>query len=165
MEEERIRDLLWLRDSLKRQIEKTERRLNRLRRMLETIDEVLIRVSIAPGTQVGGPPPASESGGEVRRIMVAGEEIGTLSFGGGGLSFNARDDAEIPFRGSLLEGWYVKKVLDPLRSEGKLDYEVGTDDAGRLVHLRITSPSDEIIRDLSGKLIWAIRRVSGERTT
>lgn len=154
--DERIKNLLMLRDFLKRRAEKLERELISLRRMMESLDEVLLEQTLITADKLKEIEDKGERGAEERPIYSEdGKPLGSLlldrkksevSFiAGEGVSINAR---ERPIRSFLF-----RKVEE---LEGKIEVEEDSKGLLKSVRVKLKDPRD--LDRIANYVRWAVLR-------
>jgi len=155
-DEERIRLLLELREMLKSRIERMEETLSRMRKMLRALEDVLIEMSIVPAAEL------AEAGRrvDVQEIRYRGELVGKIVIDReeGRILFEAAEGTHLPARGTLIDGWLLRKVIEPLRERTpSVEYEVAEEE-GVLKRIDIRGLDRGSLDEVAGKMRWAIIR-------
>lgn len=149
--DERVKNLLMLREFLKRRVEKLERELISLRRMMESLDEVLLEQTLITADKL------REAEAKVEERKLYSEE-GTLL---GSLRLN-RDKTEVTFLPdeSVLINARERPIKFLVRKVGELNGEVDLEEDPKgtlkLLRVRLKDPRD-LDRVLSS-MRWALSR-------
>lgn len=154
--DERIKNLLMLRDFLKRRVEKLERELISLRRMIESLDEVLLEQTLTTADKLRGAEIRGEGKAEERVIYSEeGKPIGSLLLnrGRGEISFIPEEEASISARERPIKSFLFRKVEE---LEGKV--EVEEDSKGMLKSLRVRLKDPRDIDKIANYVRWAVLR-------
>ena len=155
--DERIKNLLTLRDFLKRRIERLERELISLRRMMESLDEVLLEQTLVTADKLRETP--VEAKVEERRFYSEeGKLLGSLKLSKDKLevSFTPEEGVNINARERPIR-FLVRKVEE---LAGKIELEEDPKGSLKLLKVRLKDPKD-LDRALSF-MRWALSRsISG----
>jgi len=155
-DEERIRLLLELREMLKSRIERMEEALDRMRKMLRALEDVLIEMSIVSAVELA----EAERRVDVQEIRYRGELVGKILIDReeGRVLFEAAEGTRLPARGTLIHGWLLRRVLEPLKERvPSVEYEVA-EEGGLLKKIDVRGLDRSSLDEVVGKMRWAIIR-------
>ncbi|MEM0267988.1 MAG: hypothetical protein QXO55_04735 [Candidatus Korarchaeum sp.] len=153
--DERIKNLLMLREFLKRRVEKLERELISLRRMIESLDEVLLEQTLVTADKLRGAEGHVEAKVEERSFYSEGGKLlGSLRLSKDRLelSFLPEEKVTISVRERPIK--FLFRKIEELNGE----IEVEEDPKGilKLLKVRLRDPKD-LDRTLSF-MRWALSR-------
>ncbi len=154
---ERIKNLLKLREFLKRRIEKLEREVLQLREMVEALDQVLLEQTLVTADQLK-PEPEIQQPKEVEERRLASEDgtligIARVNKRTGSIVFVPTENVVIDARERPISSFLVRKVEE---YGGKCEVDEYPD--GRLRAIRIQVGEPQNLERIFRALRWAVTK-------
>ncbi|MCS7103456.1 MAG: hypothetical protein NZ992_06210 [Candidatus Korarchaeum sp.] len=153
--DERVKNLLMLREFLKRRVEKLEKELISLRRMIESLDEVLLEQTLVTADKLRGAESQVGARVEERRFYSEGGKLlGNLRISGDRLEVSFLPEEKVLINTKERPIRFLFRKVEEL--DGKVEIEEDPKGTLKLLKVRLKDPKD-LDRALSF-MRWALSR-------